>query len=725
MKRILLTTITLFSLSFNLFCQSTIHAHNGWYLPTKGNFRIFAVFAEIEGDTLELNVNRWEKGKMPEPSLIKDYQDFIHRYFSEASFGALNVTMHYWDKLIKIPLKEQDRNNGFKKVFEYLANTYNRGHLIQTTDGLIFPNDFDQWSLNAPKGSVKPNIPDNEIDFVAIFWRVNSSIGPKRSGGQGNWGKFNKKIGEKEFAHRIFMYSSDITVFQHEFAHGIVGSNNFHSAPRNGGTPLFIEDYPGYSILSGNARYHPGYNGWDRYRLGWQHPSQKHKISARDEKGNEKNGNLTYGQNIGDSAVFVLRDFASTNDAVRIKLPYVRTLNPKAREQWIWIENHQLLPDKVEYVPSKHGVGSPMSKVPRGIYLNIQVGNEDFSDFSSRTNYISPISRFGKFDCTYQSEWPVGDGRYGDLAITDDSFANPFTGAGFNAHPADNNSNDRIELNEYKNIVGIKYNNQVLGKENFGYFTYHSFGSVYDAFYEGDKISLSTNPTITPWLTHKNSSSFSSKPAVDDNRHIYLNGLCIRILEQRANGDVKISIRWNDFDIKNNVRWCGDIVLNEQVIVHPNCTVLLDQGLTPTKRNNPIFVNGQKVFANPTLFTAKNNSFFKIERKGTTILKHNSSYIAESGSTLELNNKSVFVVDSGSTLQIKAGARVIIKGRGKIVVKSGGYLCVEEGAFIDLQNSNSAIILEKGAVLGANPTLFNNPACSSSIAKTGKGSVKY
>ena len=65
-------------------------------------------------------------------------------------------------------------------------------------------------------------------------------------------------------------------------------------------------------------------------------------------------------------------------------------------------------------------------------------------------------------------------------------------------------------------------------------------------------------------------------PSADDNRKIYLNGLCVRILEQRANGDMKISIRWNDFNIKNNVRWCGDIVLNEKVIVKPNCTVLLD-----------------------------------------------------------------------------------------------------------------------------------------------------
>ena len=134
-------------------------------------------------------------------------------------------------------------------------------------------------------------------------------------------------------------------------------------------------------------------------------------------------------------------------------------------------------------------------------------------------------------------------------------------------------------------------------------------------------------------------------------------------------------------------------------------------------------VNGQKVFADPTVFTAKNGSLFKHEQKGFTILKNNSSYIAESGSLLELNDKSVFVVDSGCTLQIKAGAGAAVKGSGRIIIKSGGYLCVEQGADINLQDYNSVIALEEGAVLGADPQLFPNASCSSAVLKTGNGSI--
>lgn len=60
MKRIVLITIVLFAFVLNLFSQSTIHAHNGWKLPASGNFRIFAVFAEVEGDTLDLDIERYD-----------------------------------------------------------------------------------------------------------------------------------------------------------------------------------------------------------------------------------------------------------------------------------------------------------------------------------------------------------------------------------------------------------------------------------------------------------------------------------------------------------------------------------------------------------------------------------------------------------------------------------------------------------------------------------------
>ena len=330
-----------------VICISTISpqdARRGYSLPTVGTFRIFVVFAEAIGDP---NYNQivpgWTAGELPEnpnnfiDSIINsNYESYISRYYKEISFDSLNVIGDYYPYILKIPYSSAT----YSGVFSALKDSCN-GQQILTFNKMKFPNDFDVWDLNGlyasnKRGRAKEMIPDGFIDCIFIFWRVNSRLG-NRNGGQfylSGWLDGDVAIANKQGISTYgFNYSDDNTVFQHEFAHGLVGPNEFHSAPQNGGTAMFIEDYPGFSILSGNGRYNPGHNGWDRYRLGWQHPSQAYEISARDENESEKDGNLIYGQYIGDSAVYVLRDFASTNDAVRIKLPYLRTLNPQAREQ--------------------------------------------------------------------------------------------------------------------------------------------------------------------------------------------------------------------------------------------------------------------------------------------------------------------------------------------------------------------------------------------------------
>jgi len=150
---------------------------------------------------------------------------------------------------------------------------------------------------------------------------------------------------------------------------------------------------------------------------------------------------------------------------------------------------------------------------------------------------------------------------------------------------------------------------------------------------------------------------------------------------------------------------------------------LLDQGLTPIRPVNPIMFNGNKVFASPTTFNCKNGSEIKVQSAGTVVLRNNSSITAQSGSTITVYSDANITVESGSTLQIKAGANLNLIGGAKIVIKSGGYICVESGANINLQDYNTVIALEEGAIYGANPSLFNSPSCLGTIIKTGSGSI--
>ena len=668
-------------------------------------------------------------------AVSSNYQSFMSSYFSEISFGKLNITGDYYPSLMKIPKSEQT-NEGYSPVFNKLSSLCSNGQQIQTARGLNFPNDFDLWKLTG-EGLIKRNVTDGEIDCILIFWRENSKLINKRGYGQfiyysNPYGKVNGRY----ISTSGWVYSDDVTVFRHEFAHGIVGNNTFHSGGANSANDrVYMQNYGGYSILSGWNRNNNSYNGWDRYRLGWKNAQKSYAISANSTSGQETAADLVYGQALsnGDSAVYVLKNFATSGDAVRIKLPYVKSENTSAKEQWMWIENHQLVSGTIEFDDNMYGANKQMYKVPRGIYMNIQVGNEDLTTYSgSGPNYISPVNSFGNYDFTYS----------GDVASMSDQSANPFTGIGFaSEHPVnsngdeslfyvikDSNGYDRYYL-EGRAYLTFNYNGVNMSSTNWASTGYYYLGSVYDAFYQGDKISLTTNPAPVPrmtFMTNVNAyyqSSLNLSPKNFDNRKIYLNGICVRVLEQMSNGAIKISVRWNDFKINKNVRWCGDIVLNKEIDVQPNTTVLLDQGLTPVRPINPIVFNSEKIFASPTTFTCKSGSEIKVQSAGSVVLKNNSSITAHSGSSVTIYSNANITIEAGSTLQIKSGANVNLSGSGKIIVKSGGYLCVESGASINLQDYNSLIVMEEGANYGANPLLFISPSCSGSITKTGNGAI--
>jgi hypothetical protein len=723
--------------------SAQIHSHNGYDFPPYGTIRAFIVFAEALNDPDERGaLGNWQPGQMPPNP--EDFVDatftnagaihgYVTKYFHEASLGKLIVLGDYYPHLVQIDynaITGSGSGCGLSQVVSYLNSL--PGADITTAHGYsIASNDFDMWTPTT-SGDKKTNSNDNYLDILIVFWRNNSKLHAARGGGYVSTGKTDFALkGKKGLNARSAICSPNTGgLFQHEFAHPLMGDNNFHSGGAGAGMGTYMQNYSGYSILSGANRYMHGYNAWDRYRLGWKNQNHLYAISARNENGQEQYADLDYTVQTGDSITYILRDFATTGDAVRIKLPYLRTLNPSAKEQWIWIENHQLLPGKMEYAEYTHGPNSPMFKVPRGIYFNLQVGNNDFSSFNSRTNYIAPINKFGKFDFTYSLPIVVG-GESMAIGETNDAHANPFTGVGFaSSHPHDINNNEVIRSKEEYSLRKTIYNGVELGANYFGYQQYSFLGSVYDAYYQGDKISISTNPVPAPFYTYytyrppgvANDWEPATAHATDDNRKMYLNGLSIRVVEQRTNGDIKICIRWKDYDVKNNVRWCGDIVLNEKINLLSGNTILLDHGLTPTRPVDPIIFNGKKVFTSPTVFTCRQNSSFKANSGSTVHLKNNSTLVAESGSEIELDGAN-WIVESGATLHIKSGATLRLKNSGNIHVKTTGYLCIEQGANVILQDFNSVIKMGENATYGVNPVYLTNANCRPVITYLGNGSV--
>ena len=742
--------------------SAQINSRNGYSVTPQGTIRAFIVFAEAINDSLDKGAldlgtqGVWSPGQLP-PN-IDDYIDysftdensingFLTKYFYEASFGNLKFLGDYYPNLIQIDFNTIT-GGGVDQVMQYLNNM--PGTNIYSQHGYLFnSSSFDAWTPQSA-GIQKINNSDNYIDVFIILWRSNSKLSKDRNGGTTypyNYAKIIKnKSGTNCFAN--ICSSGLLTTFRHEFAHSLLGSNQFHSGGAGAGNGTYLSDIGGYSLLGSWNKNINFVNAWDRWRLGWKFPSNNYFISARNTSYAEISSDFYYGQTLSTNE-YILRDFATTGDAIRIKLPYLKTLNVNAKEQYIWIENHQMYSDKVEY----------NSIFPIGIRFNIQVGNDNLTSYAnSTTNYISPLCSFGNYDFTYSTttlkslvELPPINECFNDIAdepvtyyqaSTSSQQSNPFTGYHLLQQHAINfiepnhhitNSHDDyhifeifdkeyiLPVNTYFNGTGIFIN----------YFTIA--GTQYDAFPIGTKLSIASNPSSSSLLTYNTTSrySISNPPNLTynsvDNRYIYLNGLSIEILEQKPNGDIRIRIKWNDFDVNNDVRWCGPIVLNEKVYLKSNKTITLDQGLTPTKPVNPITFYGEKVFSDPTIFTCKINSHFKLELNSSVDVKNNSVFVLESGSLLEISADAKFVVKSGCTLKINHGANLLIRGAGRIEVESGGFICIENGANITLQDGLSVILLRTGYQLGVNTNVIPNPGtCISNldaIAFSGNGSI--
>ncbi|GDX48860.1 hypothetical protein LBMAG25_16780 [Bacteroidota bacterium] len=63
-----------------------------------------------------------------------------------------------------------------------------------------------------------------------------------------------------------------------------------------------------------------GWNGWDRWRLGWKNLSKQYLVSGYNSQNNAETDFENYSlSNNPNGGEYVLRDFNSTGDAIRIK----------------------------------------------------------------------------------------------------------------------------------------------------------------------------------------------------------------------------------------------------------------------------------------------------------------------------------------------------------------------------------------------------------------------
>ncbi len=679
--------------SAGLCAQSgPVSSRNGYWMPNRDTIRVFLVFAEVVGDPDDTQGGEpgslWPRGQMPRNA--DEYLDVavgrngelrsrMSRFFHQASFGQYVMLGDYYPKLVRIPFSEL-KGNGDNNVLEWLREQ--PGDDLVTANGFhLNGGDFDRWSFPKGFGLPKTREPDGLADFLLILWRVNSKVSKSDNSGSVNVGAWRQPLkgvqGFNDVSRFISRHSAGGGILQHEYAHSLFGGNNFHTGGRGAGNASFMHPMGGFSALSSFGSNSGTFNAWDRHRMGWFNPNKSYAISATcASTGREVDLDLSYRQRIDCPGMeFLLDDFIDSGDALRIALPYVQTDNAQARQQYLWLENHQIRPGNEDHSP----------RMSPGIYAYIQVGKDDTSSFDGPGLYTAPLHPLGHYDMELDPEEAS--------AVLRPRMANPFTGLHLSMVPAWNTQEPNVRTNrqgdtlevlrqqilreETVYIKSVQYGLGVLPPEDFVFETHPALGTVHDALRPGDVLAVGSNPapvSMYTWESKGNNGAppFDS-PRPADNRRIYLNGIVLSVQEQLPDGRIRIGLSWRGQPLAGYQRWCGHIVANENLELADGASLLLDLGLSPQKPVHPIAHRGEWVFSDTTVLHLREGASLRAGFKSRITLRAGSRLLLDPGSVLALGPKGRLTLEPGSVLVLSPGAR-LDQGEGSKIVNRGGRI---------------------------------------------------
>ena len=114
-------------------------------------------------------------------------------------------------------------------------------------------------------------------------------------------------------------------------------------------------------------------------------------------------------------------------------------------------------------------------------------------------------------------------------------------------------------------------------------------GDNYDAFSTNTHVNMGTNPSTCNVRTfHSNNNSSTTNTIIGARcpeknvRNTYLTGLGIEMVPVGNTGDMLVRIRWDDYDydITDNPRWTGSIILRDTAILTNGHSLTLAQNRT-------------------------------------------------------------------------------------------------------------------------------------------------
>ena len=437
-----------------------------------------------------------------------------------------------------------------------------------------------------------------------------------------------------------------------------------------------------------------GCNGYERWRMHWKHPQSTDYIAAQNANNSQS---VVSDISITDGPQsFLLRDFVTYGDAVRIKLPYKD--GSSSSNQYIWLENHQVgMNNKLDYLQYSNMYLCRPQGLP-GIYAYYQVGRDILTsdqgnvwDINHRDN-LKVISAEGyydyeKIDDTYNMNCVA----YGEVSyVLQRGTDNPFCGGQDQQSHLFPSTSDSLLMVTHEYSMWRK----VIGNDSIDFLP--CIGDNLDAFSTHTAINMGTNPSTCNTRTFHSANTSYTSPIYAyhselNTRKTYLSGLGIEMIPQGMN--YLVNIRWDDFDIKNDTRWTGDVVLKDTAILTIGKTVTLAQNRTVAQNTRD---SKTGLFDKSTLLTCVEGSYFQQNSGSQMLLTEGSSLVLDSGSTYVLQDSASMLVQEGCSLIVRKGADFQVLGDAIVTIDSCGTAILSDTAIL---GASARIIVRSGGKL--------------------------
>lgn len=669
-----------------------MHSENGWYLSPHGSVKVLMLFVEIDydlnpgDDPNPKGTAEWKPGQLPsykddifDAEELKAPQATMSRYYHDCSLGNLRVTGDYWYEVITIKESEMGGMNLSrlkKAVCDYLP-----GPRHFKTGRNTPLSSFDQWKNTTPMGRERMNEPDDEFSFDHVMMLVRNFTLLRPNNGSASGSSFGTLFGYRSDTHSQFAARDKVpqVILRHEFNHLLIGGNNFHCCGGSGATftNYFIPTIYGWGMMGLVNSSFGICNAWDRYRLGWKAKGRDFLIGARTPD-NSRDVLSDLDASLPEhQGQYLLRDFASTGDALRIKLPFI----PENEfPQYLWVENHQTAPrNGVESDQFVYSDADQLTAATPGLYMLMQIDRnekEGAPTFGGYADYMRPIlaDGFHDFVWTADSAKSLIGGIPTRKHIKSAHFANPLTGSNdmqaisFNKNPDD----QTLEFDDILDpLFEIGPGGTAIHMPKYGH-ARHAF-----TMQGNRKISVGANPSANSMMTYVSGRNLPKKDNDGNNRAVRLNGISIEIMEERNDGSILVNVRFDDTNIENQVRWCADLIelhdiggAENDLEFLPGAVLTLDHGRTATRRDNPTFRRKEQVFVSPTSLELLPGTNTFLHPRARLLLENGSRIVVQKDAVLHTERKSKVVLKNGSQIIVEPGGK--ITGDSKAIrAKSG------------------------------------------------------